>query len=163
METNKGPQGISIGGDSFNLSQYADDTVVILNNPTTGIPKLIQCLNTYCKATGMLVNPKKTEGIALGADALTKPIPHPKLPIQWVKKGSHIIGIGLPIGEPDNFDELEFCQTKYNKSKTRIGSMRTLFLKNQRDRICIETSFLTSLFWYFAQFISIPPQLLRNK
>ena len=40
--------------------------------------------------------------------------------------------------------------------------MRTLFLKNQRDRICIETSFLTSLFWYFSQFISIPPQLIKQ-
>ena len=139
MESEKGPDGILIGGSEFNLSQYADDTVVLLRDPLTGIPRLIALLDIYCKATGMLVNPKKTEGVTLGADTIKTPNQHPDFPIQWAAQGSYIIGLGLPIG--NNFDELDFWKSKYNKFKSRIGGMKTLFLKNQKDRICLETSF----------------------
>ena len=53
--------GISIGGEEYKVSLYADDVLVTLSNPATGLPILMDMLETYGKYSGYVLNLDKTQ------------------------------------------------------------------------------------------------------
>ena len=61
---------LSPSGRAIKLSQYADDTVLILSDLVHSIPKALETIGTYCAASCMKLNVDKTEGMLLGSTKL---------------------------------------------------------------------------------------------
>ena len=82
---------LSPSGRAIKLSQYANDTVLILSDLVHSIPKALETIGTYCAASCMKLNVDKTEGMLLG---LNSTIPNlgkqlnniTKVKIKWCKK-----------------------------------------------------------------------------
>ena len=99
IDMEKGIKGIEIRGHRYKLSQFADDTTILL-----GSKKEIKLANAaiqrWCRATGMRKNVKKREdvkkreGLAMGkyrAQDL-------KREIKWAKEKGWCVSLGVPIG-----------------------------------------------------------------
>ena len=89
---------IKIKNRAYKLSQFADDTVLLLR--TFGsINAVWRILKTFEKATGQRVNETKTEGLLLGRLRDSAAAPGW---IKWCKDGDYIISLGVPFG--NDFD-----------------------------------------------------------
>ena len=60
-----GIEGIKIRGSIFKLSQFADDTSMLLGNKKE-IKHANKAIRDWCDATGMRENAAKREGLAMG-------------------------------------------------------------------------------------------------
>ena len=153
--------GITIGGHTFHYSLYADDTTCYLADPHTELPILWALLRRFERATGLLINDSKTEGVPLGPlrdDPDSLPDSHL---IKWAKDGDIVISLGAPIG--NNIDIDSFWMTKYRTFKARIGRWaRTAFLIPTESRVPILATLSLSLFWYNLQSLPMPRILSRT-
>jgi hypothetical protein len=100
-----GFKGIEIGGVSYPISQFADDTSLMMGD-TAEIPYAEKGVKRWCRATGMRENKSKREGLAMGKYRGTV------MPAgtEWVKEGSWAVSLGVPIGN-------ELDKTAWWKSK----------------------------------------------
>jgi len=84
-------RGIRIAGKEYKLTQFADDTQILLAGYRY-LKRLWEGLSEYEDATGMKANAKKFEGLRCGS-LVRKPVPLVHVPelrtevIKWVKKG----------------------------------------------------------------------------
>eukprot|EP00966_Prymnesium_polylepis_P024938 575038-Prymnesium_polylepis.2 len=60
-----GIEGIKIRGNAYTLSQFADDTTLLLGKKGE-IKHANKALKDWCEATGMRENIAKREGLAMG-------------------------------------------------------------------------------------------------
>ncbi|MCP3678529.1 MAG: hypothetical protein GY721_13375, partial [Deltaproteobacteria bacterium] len=83
----KNLKGIKVGNRRFQVSAFADDTVMFLNG-IKDLRKVQMILQRYGEATGMKANLKKTEGLALGTARDLAPL-HSEVigRDQWAKEG----------------------------------------------------------------------------
>ena len=149
-------KGIKIGEHIIKLSQFADDTLLMLRGYSS-LRRAWRIIDTYTKATGMSINVKKTEGIRCGA-LKRKPVPHiPELStdkIKWVKKGEWVRLLGIPFWE--DYDPNLFWDQLYNKTKCKLAAWRNHALLTQVGRNMIANSLILSRFRYWVQCMSIP-------
>ena len=66
IEHDETMKGIRIGGETYKISQFADDTCANCGS-AEDVTRVMQLLEIFCKASGMKLNASKTEGIQLGA------------------------------------------------------------------------------------------------
>ena len=71
------------------MSQYADDTTLILANDFS-ITRAFQLIHTFERGSGSRLNPKKTEGIWIGTQAGRTMGP---VHITWVAENLKILGV----------------------------------------------------------------------
>ena len=112
IDLEKGIKGIEIRGHRYKLSQFADDTTILL-----GSKKEIKLANAaiqrWCRATGMRENVKKREGLAMGkyrAQDL-------KREIKWAKEKGWCVSLGVPIG--NELDESKWWSEKINSVRKK--------------------------------------------
>ena len=116
----EGVRGITINGREYTLSQFADDTTVILRDKGQLRP-MTRAINRWCRATCMRENLKKREGLAMGK-LRTRPLfTGPCVPlaslgtrrpsvnqicrsIKWAGEGDWVISLGVPIGNDLDHD-----------------------------------------------------------
>ena len=53
--------GISMGGEEYKISLYADDVLITIKNPNSGLPLLMKMLKTYGEYSGYALNVHKTQ------------------------------------------------------------------------------------------------------
>ena len=148
--------GIKVGKVEHKISQFADDTVLLLRN-FRGINRIFKhTLKIYEDATGMRVNVSKTEGLTLGK-LRNKPVPNSIPNISWCPEGSYIISLGVPIG--NSFDERAFWLTKYNKCKSLLARWTELDRTTIYGRAMLANAMVLSRFRYWAQTMHIPPDI----
>ena len=82
-------KGIKVGRSEFKLSQFADDTVLLLRDYAS-IARVWKILETVEAATGQRVNTNKTEGLLLGS---LRDDPHAPNWIKWCQDGDFIISL----------------------------------------------------------------------
>jgi len=149
-------EGITIGNATLKLSQFADDTLLMLRS-YSGLKRAWELIAMYADATGMRVNVRKTEGIRCGA-LTRKPIPNPKGArtdmIQWVKKGEWVRLLGIPFWE--EYNESLFWEQLYLKSKAKLACWRHHNLLTQIGRIMLANTMYLSRFRYWLQCMAIP-------
>ena len=87
-------KGINIHGTNYLLSQFADDTTLMLGhkNETKHVNR---ALKRWCKATGMRENATKREGVKMGKYRYQH-IPAPG--VTWKGDGEFVKCLGVPIG-----------------------------------------------------------------
>ena len=116
-------RGIEVNGTWYKISQFADDTTLMLGHIREE-KYATRALNKWCAATGMRENVKKREGLAMGkyrGQALGHNI-------KWAPENGWCVSLGVPIG--NDLDAFAWWSEKLNK--VRVISTQWLGLKRAK-------------------------------
>ena len=111
MDLEKNFKGIEVKGKFHKISQFADDTSLLLGK-LKELKYVTKALNRWCAATGMRENIKKREGLGMGkyrGKDLGRGI-------KWAGENGWCISLGVPIG--NNLNEAKWWGEKINKVRT---------------------------------------------
>ena len=146
--------GVAINNRKFILSQFADDTVVYLNNFSDLAP-MWSVLSRWCEATGMRLNRTKTEAVRLGKLKKAQiPATQETSGINWVAPGKWITVLGYPFGESPDLDS--FWEAKYMKCKCMLAHWHAVKSLTTFARAQITNSLIYSRFRYWVYGLVMP-------
>ncbi|MCP4502648.1 MAG: reverse transcriptase family protein, partial [Deltaproteobacteria bacterium] len=113
-------QGLKIGPLKLVISQFADDTTLILREQDSDAAR--ENIDTWCGATTMAENKAKREGMLIGPWNKQRHLA-PTGVIDndaWLEDGKTIRALGAPMG--NNFDEEAWYLARYRTVKNRIAN-----------------------------------------
>uniref|UniRef100_A0A3B3YI25 Reverse transcriptase domain-containing protein n=1 Tax=Poecilia mexicana TaxID=48701 RepID=A0A3B3YI25_9TELE len=87
-------RGLTIGQRQHKITLYADDVLVVLTQPETSIPSLIETINKFSDISGYKINFNKSEVMPLGI-LKQKPQTHSSFPFKWSPEGFVYLGIKI--------------------------------------------------------------------
>ena len=124
INANGSIQGMMIGDHEIKLSQFADDTMLALEDTEQSWEATKVELHLYSLAAGQLLNVTKTEAVLAGSLRRSSPT----LPTEWkvCPEGGYVISLGVPIG--NDFNEEEFWTNKYFKCKGILANWKHLYV-----------------------------------
>ena len=67
IRNNTNVKGISVNNEEIKISQYADDTTLILDGSRESLLSSLKMLDDFSKVSGLRLNDKKTEALWIGA------------------------------------------------------------------------------------------------
>ena len=76
-------KGISISQNEIKLSQYADDTTLILDGSQDTLEALLVAIEKFSKMSGLRLNNKKTEALWIGSKARSLELLCPEKDFKW--------------------------------------------------------------------------------
>ena len=88
-------KGVTVQGREIKLSQFADDTVLILRNLRSW-ESAKNRLKDFGHVSGQKLNELKTEGLLCGT---LRGSHNPPSDITWCPEGQYLISLGVPIGQ----------------------------------------------------------------
>ena len=151
-------EGVTIGDVRYVISQYADDTTLILRPHDTEAAEHL--LRVWQSATAMRENMGKREGQLLGALADNPENAPDDVVPKWLKNGDTLRALGAPMG--NNFDVKSWYESKYRSVKNRVAlwpSMRRLSLTGRN--MLLQSIFYGS-FRFYLYFIEMPYSLVTK-
>lgn len=105
---------LPLGQLCHKITLYADDVLIILSDPETSVPALIDVINRFSCFSGYKINLNKSEAMPLGTLS-TIPAMTPPFPFKWSPNGFGYLGIFIT----PSFDQLYkanfvplFCKIK---------------------------------------------------
>ena len=78
-------KGIFIKGNKIKISQYADDTTLILKGSEKSLTSALHDLELFSTISGLKLNNKTTEGLSIGSYTGCDDQLSPKENLKWVK------------------------------------------------------------------------------
>ena len=95
IRKNTNIKGISINDVEIKLSQYADDTTLILDGSDESLCSSLATLDDFSKVSGLRLNDKKTEALWIGASIGNDKILLPGKELKWPKDKVKSLGIWI--------------------------------------------------------------------
>ena len=108
VRNNKSIRGFSLGNDEVKISQYADDTTLILDGSEKSLTSAIQILDDFGKISGLKLNDSKTEALWIGSKIGKK--------FKWPKYKVKTLGLWLST-DPDTALRLNYNEKTENIRK----------------------------------------------
>ena len=109
MRKNTSIKGITIDGQEIKISQYADDTTLILDGSSVSFTTALQILNLFSEISGLRLNNRKTEAMWIGANIGKEENLNPQKGFKWVNDKVRALGIWLSTNPgttiESNYDE----------------------------------------------------------
>ena len=144
-------KGISIDRLEFKISQYADDTSLLLDGSEESLNVSLNLLKWFEGISGLKVNFEKTQVIWIGSKRYSNDKLCKHWGLQWGKQKFTLLGIDYDI----NLDKI--CEINYRKKLLRIKTIVKQWDKRKLTplgRISIIKSLLISQFNHL--FLSLP-------
>ena len=157
----KALKGVTIDGTEHKITQFADDTQLILGGYKY-LRRMWKLLEEYEGATGMLANKKKFEGIRCGA---LKRKPVPLIPalgthlIKWVKPNEYVRILGIPFWE--KYDITLFYEELYDKTRAIIASWRNHDLLTIVGKGMLVNSMIYGRFRFYVNVEPMPKHITQ--
>ena len=151
-------QGVRIGGVRFTISQFADDTTLILAPGDEADAKDLRVV--WEEATCMSENTGKREGQLLAKlnrerhRAPTGVIANDA----WLEDGKTIRALGAPMG--NNFNVAEWFQTRYRTVKARVSLWPSIRRLSLTGRNLLLQSIFYGSFRYWLYFLVVPQSII---
>ena len=125
IKNNKNIKGIKVGNKEFVISQYADDTSLILDGSETSLKFSFLTLKFYAKISGLGVNVDKTSVIWIGSMRNSNTLLCTDYNLNWVKDKFSLLGVTLSTNMQEivsmNFEEnLPILKAIFNSWSKRI-------------------------------------------
>ena len=152
IRKNKDIKGISLNGKEYKLSQYADDTQLILDGSEKSLKEALHLLKQYYKMSGLKINIDKTRALWIGSSSSSTERLCEEFPLDWSQEPLRILGV--------TFSPLVFNIWELNSQEILLKVKNTLNHWSKRrltlsGRITVIKSLAISKFVYL--FISLPP------
>ena len=93
IRENKDIKGISLNGKEYKLSQYADDTQLILDGSEKSLTEALHLLKQYHKMSGLKINIDKTRALWIGSSNSSTERPCEEFPLDWSQEPLRILGV----------------------------------------------------------------------
>ena len=102
-------RGINVLGVECKISQYADDTTLILDGSKSSLQKALNLLDIFANISGLHVNYEKTEALWIGELHKSTEILFPQRKIKWARRKVKALGIWFSTCKGEtvklNYDE----------------------------------------------------------
>ena len=145
IEHDKRIRGIKIGDKRYGISQFADDTTLILDG-LKGYKPAMQAVRRWGKATGMKENIAKREGLAMGKYRLRQ------MPCdtKWIPEHGWAKSLGNPVG--NDLDHSKFWEKKIEAVRTKAKQWVGLYRSSYRGRnLIVQTMYFGSMrYWLYT-------------
>ena len=126
IKNNNSIKGIIINNEEHKISQYADDTSLILDGSQSSLFSALDTLELYAKISGLNINSSKTKIIWIGSKKFSKEVyHHTRWKLQWGATQFSLLGIEFSV----NLDEM--VSINYNSQLPKIKCL----LNNWNRRI----------------------------
>ena len=116
IRENKDIKGITVRGNEIKISQYADDTNMILDGSKKFFTSALLDLEVFCEISGLRLNSKKTEFLWIGACTGRQDKLCPKKDLRWVTDKLKASGVWI------SSDPMVSMEGKYNEKLLKIGN-----------------------------------------
>lgn len=97
IKQNKDIRGIMVNDKEFIISQYADDTTLLLDGSEKSLVESINILKFYAKASGLHVNIDKTNAVWIGSMKNSPVELCPELNLNWEREAFKLLGVTFTI------------------------------------------------------------------
>ena len=110
-------RGIKISGTECKLSQYADDTTMILDGSELSFSRTLYLLDIFADISGLKVNYEKTEALWIGSLKNSNAIIPSNKPITWAERKVYALGVWFSTSdlkdiEANFFEKIEKIEKK---------------------------------------------------
>ena len=141
-------EGIKVGKTRHLLSQFADDTTLLLRNYSE-LTRANAAIKMWCAATAMRENAKKREGLAMG-NFRGSSVPPEHKSIKWAKEGEWVISLGVPVG--NDLDQSAFWRRKLQGTRDKANRWAGLYHSGYYGRnLIIQAMFFGRLrYWLYS-------------
>ena len=136
IRRNRKISGFLINNEEIKLSQYADDTTLILDGSSESLKACLQTLDDFYKASGLKLNDKNTEALWIGSKCGSSDVPFPERNFKWPRHKVKALWLSVHPEETANlnYDEkLENVRNTLSSWKYRrltlMGEMAVPFKK----------------------------------
>ena len=116
VRNNKSIRGFSLGNDEVKISQYTDDTTLILDGSEKSLTSAIQILDDFGKISGLKLNDSKTEALWIGSKIGHEQILVSGKKFKWPKYKVKTLGLWLST-DPDTALRLNYNEKTENIRK----------------------------------------------
>ena len=123
IRNNKTLKGITIFGNEFKISQYADDTSCFLDGTEKSLKEAFRILHLFYNMSGLKVNVEKTKVIWIGAMAGSQIQMCKELKLVWEQGDFNVLGIVL------NANLHNIIDTNYNEKVNGIKRLLGIWSK----------------------------------
>ena len=93
IRKNQNIKGIMVSQNEVKISQYADDTSLILDGSRESLISALQVLENFSKVSGLKLNNKKTEALWIGANKERDDVLCPEINLKWIKYKGKALGV----------------------------------------------------------------------
>ena len=100
IRNNRSIKGFYVGNNEVKISQYADDTTLILDGSRESLLAALQTLDDFSKISGLRLNAGKTEALWIGSKIGQEKISVPEKDLKWPKYKVKALGLWLST-DPD--------------------------------------------------------------
>ena len=118
IRKNKNIKSITINEQEIKISQYADDTTLILNGSIFSYTTSLQILDLFSEISGLRFNSRETEALWIGANIGKEAILNPDKDFKWVKaKVKASLGVWFSTN-PETIIEANYSEKLINVRNT---------------------------------------------
>ena len=97
VRNNVNIKGVSVDNNEIKISQYADDTTLILDGSREALASALNLLDDFSEVSGLRLNYKKTEVLWIGSSIGTEQLILPGRDFKWPKCKVKTLGLGLSV------------------------------------------------------------------
>ena len=112
-------RGLLVKDTEIKLSQYADDTTLILDGSEKSLSEALKILQSFEKVSGLSLNSKKTQALWIGSCAGKREKLRPKKDFNWQNTKVKALGVWLST-DPEITAKLN-CVEKMEKMRNCLG------------------------------------------
>eukprot|EP00966_Prymnesium_polylepis_P130454 3017243-Prymnesium_polylepis.1 len=147
-------KGIKVGRRRYKISQFADDTTLILRN-LREVRAAGRALTRWCKATGMRENIAKREGLGMGRYR-NRDL---GMGIKWAGRGEWVKCLGVPIG--NDLDERKWWLKKVQATRDKAQQWVGLFKSSYFGRNLIVQGMYFGRLRYWLYSLLMPEEVIK--
>ena len=154
IRENDNIKGISINNREFKLSQYADDSEIMLQGDRESFEQCFTCIDIFGKVSGLKLNITKTSATWLGSTRNSNIKYTPHLDLQWNPEKFKILGIWFTN------DLSNMVKINYKEKFQEILILYKIWLKRQLTpfgRVAILKSLILSKLIFLWILLPNPP------
>ena len=112
-------KGITVDGFEYRLSQYADDTVFILDGSENSLSRAFKLLDNFACMSGLKVNISKTNAVWIGGNKGRQKGVCPDTDVHWVRPQESFRALGIDFST--NLDNM--IDNNYNRVLNSISNL----------------------------------------
>ena len=101
IENDTSIKGITIGSQTYKLTQFADDTTILLDGNTSSLGAALNILEVFGSLSGLIVNAEKTKMVWIGSKRFSKDQLNVPAKLKWGNSNFTLLGIEFSTNMQD--------------------------------------------------------------